>query len=50
VTATGKLKRLKAGKKHLNGPKSGKRKMSLRRPVTSGARLQKKYVVLMGLA
>jgi large subunit ribosomal protein L35 len=50
VTATGKLKRLQAGKKHLNSSKAGKRKSKLRRPITSGARLQKKYVVLMGEA
>ena len=31
VTASGKLKRSQAGKKHLNGPKTGKRKRHLRK-------------------
>jgi large subunit ribosomal protein L35 len=47
VTATGKLKRLQAGKKHLNSHKSGKRKMGLRSPITSGGVLAKKYVRMM---
>ena len=48
ITATGKLKRRQAGKKHLNSPKSGKRKRHLREPLTSGARLPMKYKDIMG--
>jgi large subunit ribosomal protein L35 len=47
VTATGKLKRLQAGKKHLNSHKSAKRKMGLRSPIVSGGTLAKKYVRAM---
>jgi large subunit ribosomal protein L35 len=48
VTATGKLKRAQAGKKHLNSPKTGKRKRHLRAPVVDGGKLAKKYVAMMG--
>jgi large subunit ribosomal protein L35 len=48
VTATGKLKRSQAGKKHLNSPKSGKRKRQLRAKVIEAGRLGKKYVNIMG--
>ena len=48
VTANGKLKRSQAGKKHLNSPKSGKRKRHLRHPVVETGRLARKYIVLMG--
>ena len=48
VTATGKLKRVQAGKKHLNSPKTGKRKRHLREPVVDGGKLAKKYVAMMG--
>lgn len=50
VTATGKLKRKQAGKKHLQGPKTAKRKRQLRSTVIQENRLAKKYVVAMGLA
>jgi large subunit ribosomal protein L35 len=48
VTAGGKLKRAQAGKKHLNSPKTGKRKRQLRAKVTDVSRLARKYVKLMG--
>jgi len=48
VTATGKLKRTRAGKKHLNSHKSGKRKRQLRRPLVEGGRLPGKYVAIVG--
>jgi large subunit ribosomal protein L35 len=48
VSATGKLKRSQAGKKHLNSPKSGKRKRHLRESVLQTNRLAKKYKILMG--
>lgn len=48
VTATGKLKRSQAGKKHLNSHKPGKRKRQLRRPVVEGGRLPSKYVEILG--
>lgn len=48
VTATGKLKRSHAGKKHLNGPKTGKRKRHLRKPHVSGDKIHRKYVKIMG--
>ena len=44
VTATGKLKRSQAGKKHLNSHKTGKRKRHLRAAVIEGGKLGKKYV------
>jgi large subunit ribosomal protein L35 len=48
VTGTGKLTRRQAGKKHLNSPKTGKRKRHLRAPVTDGRRLSLKYVKVVG--
>ena len=48
VTATGKLKRQQAGKKHLNSHKPGKRKRQLREPVVDGGKLAKKYIQVMG--
>jgi large subunit ribosomal protein L35 len=48
VTASGKLKRAQAGKKHLNGPKTGKRKRQLRSPLVDGGKLARKYVEMMG--
>jgi large subunit ribosomal protein L35 len=48
VTATGKVKRQQAGKKHLNSPKSGKRKRHLRAPVLELGKLGKKYRQMMG--
>ena len=50
ITANGKLKRKQAGKKHLNSPKSGKRKRHLREPITRTDRLARKYKLIMGEA
>lgn len=44
VSATGKLKRTQAGKKHLNSHKSGKRKRQLRSKVTETGVVGTKYV------
>jgi len=48
VTGTGKLKRAQAGKKHLNSPKSAKRKSQLRKPFVTGDRIARKYVENLG--
>ena len=48
VTATGKLKRSHAGKKHLNSPKSGKRKRHLRAAAFETGVVAKKYIKIMG--
>lgn len=48
VTASGKLKRTQAGKKHLNSHKTGKRKRQLRGPLVDAGKLAKKYVEAMG--
>jgi large subunit ribosomal protein L35 len=48
VTASGKLKRRQAGKKHLESHKTGKRKRQLRSPVVDTGKLGKKYVKIMG--
>jgi large subunit ribosomal protein L35 len=48
VTATGKLKRSQAGKKHLNSPKTGKRKRHLRAPLVDSGKLAAKYIEMMG--
>jgi large subunit ribosomal protein L35 len=48
VTASSKLKRQQAGKKHLNSPKTGKRKRHLREPVVEAGKLAKKYINMMG--
>jgi large subunit ribosomal protein L35 len=48
VTASGKLKRAQAGKKHLNSHKTGKRKRHLRAKVAEGGRLAQKYIKAMG--
>jgi large subunit ribosomal protein L35 len=48
VTASGKLKRSQAGKKHLNSPKTAKRKRQLRAKVVESGRLAKHYLKLMG--
>lgn len=47
VTGTGKLKRVQAGKKHLNSPKTGKRKRQLRKPVIETGRVAQKYIKAM---
>jgi large subunit ribosomal protein L35 len=48
VTATGKLKRSQAGKKHLLSHKTGKRKRQLRQRVVEAGKLPSKYVEMMG--
>ena len=48
VTATGKLKRSQAGKKHLNSHKTGKRKPPLRAKLVETGRLPDKYVAHVG--
>jgi large subunit ribosomal protein L35 len=48
VTATGKLTRRQAGKKHLLSTKTGKRKRHLREPITETGRLANKYIKVMG--
>ena len=48
VTASGKLKRRQAGKKHLLSHKTGKRKRHLRSKVVDSGRLASKYVTAMG--
>jgi large subunit ribosomal protein L35 len=48
VTATGKLKRRQAGKKHLLSHKTGKRKRQLRGTVVDTQKLSKKYIKVMG--
>ena len=45
VTASSKLKRQQAGKKHLNSPKTGKRKRHLRGNIVEGGKLPSKYVL-----
>jgi large subunit ribosomal protein L35 len=48
ISANGKLKRSQAGKKHLNSPKSGKRKRHLRAKRVDVGRLSSKYIKIMG--
>jgi large subunit ribosomal protein L35 len=48
VTATGKVKRRQAGKKHLLSHKTGKRKRHLRGTITEAGKLAKKYRAIMG--
>jgi large subunit ribosomal protein L35 len=48
VTATGKLKRKQAGKRHLNSSKTGTRKRHLRADVVDTSKLLRKYVRMMG--
>jgi large subunit ribosomal protein L35 len=48
VSANGKLMRVQAGKKHLNSPKTGKRKRQLRRKVAETGRVAEKYVEHLG--
>jgi len=49
ATATGKLKRSQAGKKHLNSPKTGKRKRQLRAPMINDHKIAKRYVKILKL-
>jgi large subunit ribosomal protein L35 len=48
VTASGKLKRRQAGKKHLLSHKTGKRKRQLRGVIVDGSKLSRKYIQAMG--
>jgi large subunit ribosomal protein L35 len=48
VTASGKLKRSQAGKKHLNSHKTGKRKRHLRGGVAETGVIATTYIRLMG--
>ena len=48
VTASGKLKRVAAGKKHLNSHKSGKRKRHLRGPIIETGKVAQKYIKALG--
>jgi len=48
VTASGKLKRRQAGKKHLLSHKTGKRKRRLRETVIEHQKRINKYIILMG--
>ena len=45
VTASGKLVRSQAGKRHLNSHKTGKRKRHLRGNIVEGGKLPSKYVL-----
>jgi large subunit ribosomal protein L35 len=45
TSANGKLKRVQAGKKHLNSHKSGKRKRHLRRKISEVDRIAQKYMI-----
>jgi large subunit ribosomal protein L35 len=48
VSASGKLKRSQAGKKHLNSPKAAKRKRHLRGRVAEVGVVAQKYIIAMG--
>ncbi len=48
VSATGKLKRAQAGKKHLNSHKTGKRKRQLRGRVAEVGVVAQKYITALG--
>jgi large subunit ribosomal protein L35 len=48
ISATGKLKRSQAGKKHLNSPKAAKRKRHLRGRVAEVGVVAQKYIIAMG--
>ena len=48
VTARGKVKRKKAGARHLAGGKSAKRKRHLRRPTVQGGRAADNLLRLVG--
>lgn len=48
ISATGKLKRAQAGKKHLNSPKAAKRKRQLRGRVAETGVVAQKYIAAMG--
>jgi large subunit ribosomal protein L35 len=48
VSASGKLKRAQAGKKHLNSHKTGKRKRQLRGRVAEIGAVAQKYIANIG--
>ena len=48
VTATGKVLRHKANKRHLLAGRTSKRKRQLRRPTTETGRIAKKYILALG--
>ena len=48
VTATGKLIRKQAGKRHLNSHKSGERKQGLRATITETDKVAKKIIRALG--
>jgi large subunit ribosomal protein L35 len=48
VTASGKLKRNQACKRHLASHKPAKRKRHLREKIVDGGKLARKYVQMMG--
>jgi len=48
VTASGKLKRKQAGKRHLLAHKSGNRKRRLRGEVVDSGKFARKYIKAMG--
>jgi large subunit ribosomal protein L35 len=48
ISASGKLKRIQAGKKHLNSHKSGKRKRHLRGKIAEVGIVAQKYIAAMG--
>jgi large subunit ribosomal protein L35 len=48
VTASGKLKRSRAGKIHLLSHKTGNHKRHLREKIVDGGKLSRKYVAAMG--
>jgi large subunit ribosomal protein L35 len=50
ITANGLLKRSQAGKKHLNGPKTGKRKRHLRKKIAVDGAIAHTYKLMMGEA
>ena len=47
ISASGKLKRIQAGKKHLNSHKSGKRKRHLRGKIAEVGIVAQKYIAAM---
>ena len=49
ATASGKIKRNKCGKRHLNSGKTGKRKRQLRRPAYETGIIAAKYIHALGL-
>ncbi len=48
VTATGLLKRMQAGKRHLQSHKTSKRRRKLGREIVDGGKLSRKYIAMMG--